>query len=188
MGTFFAELADTFVRNLGLTEVQLYPLHISCSNCLYGLVLNARTALEVHTQFRVALVINCKLAKTWKGSREPCTMSKRTSNLSTCLTLWDESSFRFAKLNCSRFGNVCLAANWGSMMFKSNATTLVRKMKTANSFTVQQQKQALPQSRNLIFGIIFASGDSLPLRQRHIIFVPVFQLRGCQASPLLKDW
>jgi hypothetical protein len=70
-------------------------------------------------------------------------MYKRTSNLSTCLTLWSESSFRFAKLNCSRFGNVCLAANWGSMMFKSNATTSVRKMKTANSFTVQQQKQAL---------------------------------------------
>ncbi len=131
MRTFFAEYADAFVRNLGLTEVQLGPLHISCSNFFYGLVFNARTALEVHTQFRVALVVLCKLAETWKSSREHYPVYTRTSNYSTCLTLWIESSFEFTKLNFSRFGNWCRAANWGSMRFKSNASTLVGKAKTA---------------------------------------------------------
>jgi hypothetical protein len=134
IGTFFAELADAVVRNLGLTEVQLCPFHIRCSNCVYGLVFNARTALEIHTQFRVVRVVNYKLVKTCKGSRQPRAMYKRTSNHSTCLTLWVESSFEFTKLNFSRFGNWCRAANWGSMMFKSNANTLVRKITTANSY------------------------------------------------------
>ncbi len=64
MRTFIAEPVDAFVRNLGLTDVQLCPLYISCSNCVYGLVFNARTALEVHTQLRMALVVKGKLAKT----------------------------------------------------------------------------------------------------------------------------
>ncbi len=132
MRTFLAELANACYW--GPTKVQLCPLHISCSNCLYCLIFHARTALEIHTQFRVALVVNCKLANTWKGSREPRTLYKRASNHSTCLMLWTESSFQSTKLNCSRFGNWCLAANWGSMILKSNANTLVRKMKTANSY------------------------------------------------------